>query len=98
MPTFIMLVNWTDQGVRNLKDSPNRLDAFKQALQQAGGVLKGFYLLMGPYDMIAIVEAPDDQTLAKVGLASEAQGSIRSNVLRAYTEDEYRNIIGAISE
>jgi uncharacterized protein with GYD domain len=82
--------------VGNLKDSPNRLDAFKQALQQAGGVLKAFYLLRGPHDMIAIVKAPDDQTLAKVGLVSEAQGSIRSNILGAFTEDEYRTIIRAL--
>jgi uncharacterized protein with GYD domain len=98
MPTFIILANWTDQGVRNLKDSPKRLDAFKQALQQAGGQLKGFYMVMGPYDMIAIVEAPNDEVLAKVGLASEAKGSIRSNMLRAFTEDEYRKIIGAIPD
>ncbi len=96
MPTYIMLLNWTDQGVRNVKDSPQRLDAFKQALQQAGGQLKGFYMVTGPYDMIGIAEAPDEETMAKVGLAAAAQGSIRAITLRAFTEDEYRNIIGAL--
>jgi uncharacterized protein with GYD domain len=55
-------------------------------------------MVRGPYDMTAIVKAPDDQALAKVGLAFEALGSIRSNILRAFTEDEYRNIISAASE
>jgi uncharacterized protein with GYD domain len=98
MPTYIMLVNWTGQGVRNVKESPKRLDAFKQALQQVGGELKGFYMVMGQYDMIAIVEVPNDEALAKVGLASEAKGSIRTRTLRAFTEDEYRNIIAALPE
>ncbi len=96
MPTYIMLLNWTDEGVRNVKNSPTRLDAFKQALQQAGGELKGFYMVTGQYDMIAIAEAPDDETLIKVGLASQAKGSIRATTLRAFTEDEYQKIIGAL--
>ena len=55
-------------------------------------------MVMGPYDMISIVEAPDDQTLAKLVLASEAKGSTRTTTVRAFTEDEYRNIIGALPE
>src|SRR5919108_3256985 len=96
MPTYIMLVNWTQQGISDIKESPTRFDAFKQSLEQAGGQLKSFYLVMGQYDMVCIVEAPSDEVVAKLGLASGAKGSIRTHTLRAFTEDEYRKLIEAL--
>ncbi len=97
MPIYIMLVNWTQQGVSNVKESPMRFDAFKQSLEQAGGQLKSFYLVMGQYDMICVVEVPSDEVVAKLGLASGAKGNIRTQTLRAFTEDEYRKLIAALS-
>jgi uncharacterized protein with GYD domain len=65
MTTYVVLANWTDQGARNVKDSPRRLDATKAALRELGGELKSFFLTMGEYDMVMIYEAPDDAIAAR---------------------------------
>jgi uncharacterized protein with GYD domain len=96
MPTFIVLANFTQQGIEKIKDSPTRLDAAKQAAQRMGGAIKAFYLAMGRYDMVIVAEAPNEETLAKVILATGAQGSIRTETLRAFTEDEYRKLIAEL--
>ena len=93
MPTFITLVNYTQQGVENMKDSPARLDAAKQAFAAMGGELQAFYLVMGRFDAVVIGEAPDDETAALLALAIGGQGAVRTETLRAFTEDEYRAII-----
>ena len=96
MPTYITLINYTQQGVENMKDSPARLDAAKQAFQAMGAELKAFYLVMGQYDAVVIAEAPDDETATLLALSIGAQGAIRTETLRAFTEDEYREIIAAL--
>jgi uncharacterized protein with GYD domain len=96
MPTYIMLARWTGEGVSNIKESPTRLDALKQAIQRAGGEVKGFYMVTGQYDMVIITEVPDDETIAKVALATASRGSARTETVRAFTEDEYRKIIGGL--
>jgi uncharacterized protein with GYD domain len=93
MPTFITLVNYTQQGVENMKDSPARLDAAKEAFAAMGGELLAYYLVMGQYDAVVIGEAPNDETAALLALSIGAQGAIRTETLRAFTEDEYREII-----
>lgn len=96
MPTYITLLNWTDQGVRDVKESPKRLDAYKKLLKGSGGELKGFYLVTGAYDLVVISEAPDDETVAKVALATAARGNVRTQTLRAFSEKEYREIIASL--
>jgi uncharacterized protein with GYD domain len=96
MPTYITLYRWTQAGAEQIKDSPARLDAAKQAMRSAGVELKGFYLTMGQYDMVAVWEAPDDETWARAALALGAKGSVRSETLRAFTEEEYRRIVAAL--
>jgi len=96
MPTYISLVHYTQQGIQNVKQSPARVDAFKKALQAAGATLKGFYLVMGQYDFVTIIEAPDDTTVAKITLAIGALGNIRTETHRAFTEDEFRKIIAQL--
>ena len=96
MPSYLSLVNWTDQGVRNVKQSQQRLEAVKQAVQAAGGRLIFFYMTMGEYDLATLFEAPDDETMARVLLSIASQGNVRTKTLRAFTEDEYRRIIGAL--
>jgi uncharacterized protein with GYD domain len=96
MVTFITLVNYTQQGVENMKDSPARLDEAKQAFRAMGGELKAFYLTMGQYDAVVIGEAPDDETAAKLALMIGARGAVRTETLRAFTEDEYRAIIASL--
>lgn len=96
MATYITLIRYTQQGVQNIKESPARLDAAKKAFQAMGAELKQWYLVMGQYDAIVVAEAPNDETVAKLALAIGAQGSIRTETLRAFTEDEYRKIIAAL--
>jgi uncharacterized protein with GYD domain len=97
MPTYLSLAHWTKEGVEKIKDSPARLDAARKAIESSGGKLKDFYMVMGQYDLALIVEAPDDATLARVNLLLASKGSVRTETLRAFTEDEYRKIISGIS-
>lgn len=96
MPTYITLINWTQKGIENVKESPNRLDMAKKAFQAAGAEVKEFYLAMGRYDMVLVGEAPDDETAAKLALTVGSTGAIRTETLRVFTEDEYRRIIAAL--
>lgn len=97
MATYVTLINWTDQGIRAVKDSPKRLDAFKQMLKNAGGELRGVYLTLGAYDMVAILDAPSDDVAAKLVLGVASQGNVRTTTLKAFPEDEYRKIVGSIA-
>ena len=96
MPTYITLIRYTDQGVRNIKESPKRLDAAKKAFKAMGGELKQWYLAMGRYDAVVVSEGPDDETAAKLTLAISAQGNLRTETLRVFTEDEYRKLIATL--
>ena len=96
MPSYLALVNWTDQGVRAVKDSPERLDALKQGIEQAGGRLIFFYLIMGEYDLATVTEFPDDEAAARFALALGAQGNVRTHTMKAFTEEEYRQIIAGL--
>jgi uncharacterized protein with GYD domain len=96
MPTYITLARWTQQGIEKIKEGPARLDAWKQLVESAGGTVKGWYMVTGQYDMVTIVEAPSDDVVAKVALATGSKGSVRSETVRAFTEDEYRKIIPAL--
>jgi len=96
MATYIVLLRYTQQGVEKIKESPARHDAAKKAFQAVGAELKQWYLVMGQYDAVVVGEAPDDETVAKLALAIGSQGSIRTETLRAFTEDEYRKLIAAL--
>jgi len=96
MPTYITLVNFTKKGVENVKESPQRLDAAKNAFKRMGAELKEFYLVMGQYDIILVSEAPDDVTVAKIALTLGSIGNVRTESFRAFKEDEYREIVSAL--
>jgi uncharacterized protein with GYD domain len=96
MSTYILLVRWTSQGLHKIKESPSRLEAGKKAFEAAGIKLKAFYMVMGQYDQVSIVEAPDDATLARALLSLASQGNLETETLRAFTEDEYKRIISAV--
>ena len=96
MPTYVVLANWTDQGIRTVKESPQRLDATRKAIEAAGGKLLAFYLTMGKYDEVLIVEGPSDAVAATMALSSGSQGNIRTETLKAFPEAEYRQIIANI--
>lgn len=92
MPTYISLVNLTEQGVREAKNAPERLQTFETAVKEVGGRLIGFYLVMGQYDYIIVTEAPDDQTAARLILGTIAQGSVRTQTMRAFPREEFEQI------
>ena len=96
MPTYINLINWTDQGIRNVKESPSRLDAARAAAREAGGDIKDTYMTMGMYDVVAICEFPTDEAAATFALGAGALGNIRTTTLKAFSEAETRKIIGSL--
>ena len=96
MASYIMLLNWTEQGMGKIKDSSKRLDAGRKAFKKLGCELKDVYLTMGPYDLVCAVEAPDAETAATAVLSLGAEGNVRTLTLPAFTEDEYRKIIGSL--
>lgn len=96
MPTYITLIKWTDQGIASIKEASARLDAGKDTLKTFGSELKAFYLTMGRYDIVTVSEAPDDVAAAKVALTIGSAGNVTTETLRAFTEDEYREIVAAL--
>jgi uncharacterized protein with GYD domain len=97
MARYIILVNWTDQGIRNVKDSPKRLDAARDIAKSLGADIKEFYMTMGEHDMVTIVEAPNDEAMAKFILRLGGAGNVRTKTLKAFAESDYRSIIGALT-
>ncbi len=93
MPTYINLISWTDQGIRNIKEAPQRIDAFRNAVEAAGGKLNGFYVTMGKYDIVTIVDAPSDEAMADIALSTGSKGNIRSETMKAFGEDQFRKMV-----
>ncbi|HKV44355.1 MAG TPA: GYD domain-containing protein [bacterium] len=96
MATYITLVKYTQKGIETIKQAPDRINAAKQRIRAAGGEMKAFYLTMGRYDAVVITEARTDEAAAANLLAAGAQGTIHTETLRAFTEDEFRKIIAAM--
>jgi uncharacterized protein with GYD domain len=96
MPIYITLLNYTQQGIKNVKESPARDEAAKKAIQAMGGEIKQLYLTMGQYDSVAIYEAPNDETVATLLLTIGMQGNVTTQTMRAFTQDEYRKIIASL--
>ena len=96
MATFITLMNFTQKGAENIKGGPTRLDQAKKMFSSKGAEIKEFYLVMGQYDAVVITEEPDDATAAGIRLAVGALGNVSTETLRAFTEEEYRDIINGL--
>ena len=96
MSTYIVLINWTEQGTRQVKDSPKRLDAARKALKDMGGELKSVYLTMGEHDLVAICEAPDDAVAARFIMQLGMLGNVRTKTLKAFPEAAYREVIAGL--
>ena len=96
MAKFITLVKYTSKGIENIKDSPNRLDAVKQLCEHMGANVDAFYLTMGRYDIILIVDAPNPETVAKIILSISSKGAVSTETLQAFSEEEYRKIISEL--
>jgi len=96
VPTYVLLANWTDQGIRGVKESPRRLDTAKKALKDMGGEFKSVFLTLGDYDLVVIYEAPDDAVAARFNLQLGMLGNIRTRTMKAFPEAAYREIITSL--
>ena len=96
MPTYIAFGNWTDQGVRAIRESPRRLDAAKRQIEEAGGRFVGFWMTMGEHDMVLIYEMPDDAVAARFALTLGSLGSVRTKTMKAFPEAAYRGIMASL--
>jgi len=96
MSHYISLINWTDQGIRNVKSAPQRVAAARKAVEAAGGEWHSLYLTMGQYDLVVITEFPNDEVAATFTLTLGAQGNVRTTTLKAFTEEETIKIINNI--
>ena len=93
MATYIVLGNFTDQGIRNVKDTTKRAEAFKEMARKAGVKVKEVYWTLGQYDLATIMEAPDEETATALGLSACSLGNIRTQTLRAFSAEEMGRII-----
>jgi len=96
MPTYITLYRYTQQGIKNIKKSPHRVDEARKAIEKAGAKLKAIYLTMGQYDLIAVSEWPNEESAAAFLLGQGAQGNVSSESLRAFSEEEFKSIVAKI--
>ena len=96
MPMYITLGKYTQKGIENIKQGPSRLEEAKTAFKTMGAEIKDFYLVTGEYDMVVIIEAPDDETVAKLALIIGSKGTSRTVTLRAFNEEAYRKIISEL--
>ncbi len=96
MATYITYCRWTQQGSQKIKDSPSRLDAAKKLFQSAGVQIRDFYMTTGRYDLVIVCEAPDETAIAKALLSVISTGSVTTETVRAFNEDEYRKIMTSL--
>ena len=93
MPYYVLLVNWTDQGIRNVKGTVERTDDVARLAEKHGGRLVQSYWTVGPYDLVAIGEAPDDESASAFALELSSVGNVRTTTMRAYDREEMSGIV-----
>src|SRR5262249_26871516 len=96
MPTFMMSLNWTDQGIRAVKDSPKRSEAARELAKKVGVEIKHLYLTSGDSDLVIFVDAASGDNVAKFALAVSSLGNVRTRTVRAWSADEYRKLISEL--
>ena len=96
MATYIELVNWTSQGIRNVKDSSKRLESARELAKKLGVEIREVYMVMGAHDLVFVTEAPDDAAMAKFNLSLGSRGNVRTTTLKAFSEAEYRKITASV--
>lgn len=96
MPTYVTLYKFTEQGVKNIKDAPERIEESIKGFEAAGGKLVCFYATQGEYDYVAVGEHPDELVGTSFILAQGAQGNVRTTTLRAFTVEEFKKIVNKI--
>ena len=93
MSSYIMLANFTDQGIRDIKDSPKRANAARDLAGACGAEMKDIYLTLGGHDFVVMVDAPNDEAVAKFALKLGALGNVRTTTLKAFSEQDYRTLV-----
>ena len=96
MTTYIVLASFTDQGIRNVKDTTKRADAVRELAKKFAVTAKEFFWTLGSYDVVAIFEAPDDASMTALGLAIGAGGNVRTQTLRAFSRDEMNAVLAKV--
>jgi uncharacterized protein with GYD domain len=96
MGKYINLINWTEDGVKNVKNSAARWDAAKELARKHGATFETIYMTMGKYDLVAILDAPSDEVAAKINLPLAMGGAIRTTTLKAFAEDDYRKVVASL--
>jgi uncharacterized protein with GYD domain len=94
MATFILLASFTDQGIRNIKETINRAEAFKEMAKKSGITMKELYWTLGSQDVVAVFDAPDDESATALSLSAGSRGNVRSETLRAFSFEEMKRILG----
>lgn len=96
MPAFILSLNWTDQGIRSVKDAPKRAKAAHEVAEKVGVSIKQIFLTSGDNDLMVIVDSPSGDNVAKFALALSAQGNVRTRTARAWSEAEFTKLISEL--
>ncbi len=96
MPGYVSLLRYTQQGLGNIKESPNRLKQAKAAAEKMGIKCVGAWVTMGEYDLVIVWDAPDDQAIATLALAQAKLGNVTTQTLRAFSEDEFAQVVGKL--
>jgi len=96
MATYIVLSNFTDQGIRSVKDTTKRADGVRELAKKFGVTAKEFYWTLGSHDVVVIFDAPDDASMTALGMAIGAMGNVRTETLRAFSKDEMNGILGKV--
>jgi len=96
METYVILGKYSDKGAAAIKDSPARTQAVRKAVEAAGGKWLGWYLTMGQYDFVLLVQAPSAQVAASLILSVGSQGNVSTQTLRAFTEEEFKGLVAAL--
>ena len=96
MPTYVMLANWTDQGLKGIGEGARRLDSAKKILEDMGGHVQELFMTMGEYDLVGIYDAPDDAVAARFTLMLGQLGNIRTTSMKAFPEAAFRQIVNSL--
>ena len=96
MASFVVLANFTDQGIRTVKDTTKRAQAFRELADKFGVTIKDIYWTLGHYDVVLTMEAPDDEAAASLLMKAGSLGNLKSQTLRAFTESEMKSIVGKV--
>jgi len=96
MTRYVVLVNFTEKGIANVKDSSARAEAFRKSVAKAGGTVPAMYWTLGPYDGVVVLEAPDDATAAALVLGLGQGKNVRTTMLRAFDAKEFATVVGEL--